>query len=118
MIAFCQRHLPAEVLEVILADVGVEVVYEEAQVVQPIQPRRHDDVAAGDAGEQLLDGEAGHATVGGVDVELGDGAGQGLDTPAAGQAPVSSAGSWGNVRAFMGSLLWVRLILETDFDIL
>ena len=83
-------HLPSEVLDVLLAEVGVQVVDEEAQVVQPAQPRRH--VAPGDAGQQLLDGEAGHAAVGGVDVELCDGAGDGLDAPAAGQAAAASAG--------------------------
>jgi hypothetical protein len=83
-------HLPAEVLDVLLAEVGVQVVDEEAQVVPPAKPRRH--VAPSDAGQQLLDGEAGQAAVGGVVVELGDGAGEGLDAPAAGQAAAASAG--------------------------
>jgi hypothetical protein len=59
-------------------------------VVHSAQPRRH--VAPADAGQQLLDWEAGHAAVGGVDVELRDGAGEGLDAPAAEQETVLSAG--------------------------
>ena len=74
----------------LLADLGVEVVDEEAQVVQPTQPRWH--VAPADAGKELLHGEAGHAAVGGVDVELGDGLGEGLDAPAGGQSTVSLQG--------------------------
>jgi hypothetical protein len=81
-------HLPVEVLDVLLAELRVQVVDEEAEEVQPAHPLWH--VAPGDAGQQLLDGEAGHAAVGGVDVELGDGAGEGLDAPAAGKVPGAS----------------------------
>ena len=63
---------------------GVEVVDEEAQVVKQAQPRWH--VAPADAGQQLLDREAGHAAVGGIDVELGDGAGVGLNAPSVGKS--------------------------------
>ena len=74
----------------LLADLGVEVVDEETEEVQAAQPLWH--IAPADAGQKLLDGEAGHAAVGGVDVELGDGLGEGLDAPAGGQSTVSLQG--------------------------
>jgi hypothetical protein len=82
------HHLPTEVLQVLLADLGVEVVDEETEEVQRTQPLWH--VARADAGEKLLYRKAGHSAVGRVDVELGDGAGKGLDTPSAGQAATVS----------------------------
>lgn len=73
--------LPAHVLEVLLAEVGVEVVHKVAQVVQPAQPGRQ--LAAAHAGEQLLDGQAHHAAVGRVGVELRHPPRQRLKAPAA-----------------------------------
>ena len=52
-----------------------------AEVVHAAQARR--EVAARDAGEELVGGEGGEAAVGRVDVELGDGACEGVEGPPA-----------------------------------
>ena len=75
-------HLPVDVLHVVLCtQLGVEARQHVAKVVEVAHARRQ--FAANDAGEKLVGGEGHEATVGLVDEELGDGAGERLEGPPA-----------------------------------
>jgi hypothetical protein len=81
-------HLPPEVLQAVVGTaagvhLGVQARQHVSQVLDAAQVRRQ--VLAGDASEQLVDGEGGEAAVGLVDEELGDGAGEGLECPPVGK---------------------------------
>ena len=86
-------HLPAAVLEVLLLQLCVQAVQYQTQVVKPAHVRRQ--VAAADASEQLLNGQARHAAVGRVGVELRHAARRGVECVA---APYSSAHVANNVK--------------------
>ena len=77
------QDLPVEVLDtvVLAAQLGVEARQHMAQVVKPAQARWH--VAVSDTREELVGGDGGEAAVGRVYVELGDSAGERLESPPA-----------------------------------
>ena len=61
-------HLPAHVVELLLPELGVQVVNKEAQMVQRGHARRQ--LTPSNAREQLLDGIPHHTAICGVDIEL------------------------------------------------